>query len=60
MVAIRNLCARFFRDEDGATMAEYVFTVAFIALVMMNVSKFMGKTAANKMNTVSGNIANSK
>jgi len=60
MTAIRNLCARFLHDEDGATMAEYIFTVAFVALVMMNVSKWMGSTAANKMNTVSGNIATSK
>jgi len=50
----------FLREEDGATMVEYVLLVALIGVIAIGAMKFLGSTAGNKLNTVSGNIVNSQ
>jgi len=48
----------FAREEDGATMVEYVLLVALIGVVAITAIKYLGWTAANSLNRVSGNVSN--
>jgi Flp pilus assembly pilin Flp len=50
---------KFITDEDGATLVEYVLLVALIGVVAITAMRFLGGTAANKLNGVSDNVANS-
>jgi pilus assembly protein Flp/PilA len=50
----------FVRDEEGATLVEYVLLVALIGVVAITAMRFLGGTAANKLNTVGTNVANSQ
>jgi pilus assembly protein Flp/PilA len=59
IATIKSISSRFIREEDGATMVEYVLLVALIGVIAIGAMKFLGSSAANKMNTVSGNITNS-
>jgi len=59
IATIKSLTGRFIREEDGATMVEYVLLVALIGVIAIGAMKFLGSTAGNKLNTVSGNIVNS-
>jgi len=59
MINTNGLLSRFVREEDGATMVEYVLLVALIGVVAIVAMKFLGSTAANKLNRVSSNIVNS-
>lgn len=54
-----NLIRRFIREEEGATLVEYVLLVALIGVVAITAMRFLGGTAANKLNKVSTNIQNS-
>ena len=61
MVAtIKNIASRFVREEEGATLVEYVLLVALIGVVAITAMRFLGGTASNKLNTVAGNVANSQ
>jgi len=57
---MKSFIAKFVREEDGATMVEYVLLVALIGVIAIGAMKFLGSTAGNKLNTVSGNIVNSQ
>ncbi|MGO8671596.1 MAG: Flp family type IVb pilin [Capsulimonadaceae bacterium] len=57
---IKSLTARYIREEDGATMVEYVLLVALIGVIAIGAMKFLGSSAANKLNSVSGNVTNSQ
>jgi pilus assembly protein Flp/PilA len=60
MVAtIKSLTSRFVSEEDGATMVEYVLLVALIGVIAIGAMKFLGSSAANKLNVVSNNITTS-
>lgn len=60
MVAtFKNIAARFVSEEEGATLVEYVLLVALIGVVAITAMRFLGGTAANKLNNVAGNVANS-
>ena len=56
---MKELLGRFLRDEEGATLVEYVLLVALIGVVAITAMRFLGGTAANKLNKVGGNVANS-
>ncbi len=58
ITAIKSIGARYIREEDGATMVEYVLLVALIGVIAIGAMKFLGSTASNKLNNVSGNITN--
>ena len=59
MSTLKSLGGRFVREEDGATMVEYVLLVALIGVIAIVAMKFLGSTAGNKLNRVSSNIVNS-
>jgi len=60
MVAtIKNIAGQFVREEEGATLVEYVLLVALIGVVAITAMRFLGGTASNKLNGVSANITNS-
>jgi pilus assembly protein Flp/PilA len=60
MVAtFKNIAARFVREEEGATLVEYVLLVALIGVVAITAMRFLGGTAANKLNNVAANVQNS-
>ena len=43
--------ARFLRDDDGATLVEYVLLVALIAAVCVGAVTLLGTSANTKLNT---------
>lgn len=49
----------FIMDEDGATLVEYVLLVALIGVVAITAMRYLGGTAANKLNGVSDNVVTS-
>jgi len=60
ITAIKSLSSRYIREEDGATMVEYVLLVALIGVIAIGAMKFLGSSAGTKLNNVSGNITNSQ
>ena len=59
MQSIQSLMIRLLREEDGATMVEYVLLVALIGVIAISSMKFLGSSAGNKLNRVSSNITTS-
>jgi pilus assembly protein Flp/PilA len=43
--------ARFWRDEDGATLVEYVLLIALIAVVCVGAVALLGTNANTKLNS---------
>ena len=56
---LKSNLRHFLVDEEGATLVEYVLLVALIGVVAITAMRFLGGTASNKLNRVSGNVANS-
>jgi pilus assembly protein Flp/PilA len=59
MTALYNQGIKLLRDEEAATMVEYVLLVALIGVIAIGAMKFLGSTAGNKLNRVSTNISTS-
>ena len=60
MVAtIKNIAGRFVREEEGATLVEYVLLVALIGVVAITAMRFLGGTASNKLTGVGNTVQNS-
>ncbi|MEO7717860.1 MAG: Flp family type IVb pilin [Capsulimonas sp.] len=59
MQSIKNNVYKFVREEDGATMVEYVLLVALIGVIAIGAMKFLGSSAGNKLNKVAGNVTSS-
>ncbi|BDI32809.1 hypothetical protein CCAX7_48600 [Capsulimonas corticalis] len=56
---LKTVTSKFIREEDGATMVEYVLLVALIGVIAIGAMKFLGSSAGNKLNVVSGNVTSS-
>lgn len=48
--------ARFLRDEDGATLVEYVLLVALLALVCAGAIALLGTGANSKLNAAAASL----
>ena len=48
--------ARFLRDEDGATLVEYVLLVALLALVCAGAIALLGAGANSKLNSAAASL----
>lgn len=53
------LRARFASKEDGASMVEYAFLVALVAMVAIVAVKFLGGEVSTKFDTVGESFRNS-
>jgi pilus assembly protein Flp/PilA len=53
---IKNFANRIVRDEEGATLVEYVLLVALIAVVCIVAITAVGTRANLKMNNVAANL----
>jgi len=49
---IKSVASRFVREEEGATLVEYILLVALIAVICIVAMKFLGNTASNKFTNV--------
>jgi len=56
---LKTVTSKFIREEDGATMVEYVLLVALIGVIAIGAMKFLGSSAGNKLNTVATNVTSS-
>ncbi|BDI32810.1 hypothetical protein CCAX7_48610 [Capsulimonas corticalis] len=59
MQSTKQIALKFIREEDGATMVEYVLLVALIGVIAIGAMKFLGSSAGNKLNKVAGNVTSS-
>lgn len=48
--------ARFLRDEDGATLVEYVLLVALLALLCAGAIALLGTGASSKLNSAATSL----
>ena len=53
---LSSALARFGREEDGATLVEYVLLVALLAAVCAGTVTLLGANAAAKLNSASANL----
>ena len=53
---MKKLIARFYKDEDGATMVEYGLMLALIAVVCIVAVAAIGTNASTLFNGVAGSL----
>jgi pilus assembly protein Flp/PilA len=51
-----DLCRNWFKDEEGASLVEYVLMVALIAVVCIAAVTLLGQAAQQKFNTTANAI----
>jgi len=56
MSSIRPLVASWLRDEEGASLVEYILLVALIAVVSVAAITFLGTSAKGKFETTGKTI----
>ena len=52
-LAAARACRRFWRDEAGASLVEYVLLIALIAVVCVGAVTLLGTSTNNKLGTAS-------
>ena len=50
---LHSALARFLRDDDGATLVEYVLLVALLAAVCVGAVSLLGTSTSAKLNSAS-------
>lgn len=53
---MKNLVARFVKDESGATAIEYGLIAAGIALAIITIVNSLGTTLSGKFNAISASL----
>ena len=53
---IQNLFVELCRDEEGASLVEYILLVVLIGIAAIVGMTFLGKTANNRLNNVTAAI----
>ena len=53
---IQNLFVELCRDEEGASLVEYILLVVLIGIAAIVGMTFLGKTANNRLNNVTDAI----
>ena len=51
-----SLVARFLRDDDGATLVEYVLLVALIGVVCAGAVSLLGTSTNTKLNSAAASL----
>jgi pilus assembly protein Flp/PilA len=54
---MKNLIARFVKDESGATAIEYGLIAAGIAVAIITAVKLVGSNLTNTFNSVANNLS---
>ena len=54
--AVARSLSRFLRDEDGATLVEYVLLVALLAAVCVGAIAILGTNTNTKLNTAAASL----
>ncbi len=54
--SLHSALARFLRDDDGATLVEYVLLVAFLAAVCVGAVTLLGTTTNTKLNSAATSL----
>jgi Flp pilus assembly pilin Flp len=49
---IRNLLVDLYRDEEGASLVEYILLAVLIGVAAIAGMTFLGKTTNNRMNNI--------
>jgi len=52
MQTVRNAFLALYRDEEGATLVEYILLAVLIGVAAITGMTFLGKTTSNKMNNI--------
>lgn len=58
--AIGTLATAWWRDEEGASLVEYILMVALVAVVSVGAITFLGKVARDKFNVSATALQNAK
>lgn len=53
---IKSLTARFVREEEGATLVEYVLLVALIGVAAITAMSFLSSKASNTLNNAANKL----
>jgi pilus assembly protein Flp/PilA len=53
---MKNLFARFLKDESGATAIEYGLIAALISVAIIGAASSLGGSISNTFNKISGNM----
>jgi Flp pilus assembly pilin Flp len=56
--SIKHVLARFGRDEEGATIVEYVLIIAMIVIAAIGAMSWLGNSASGAIYGASDNITN--
>jgi pilus assembly protein Flp/PilA len=56
--SMKNLMARFIREDEGQDLIEYAFLAVFIALVVTAGLTLVGSAVNNKMSTIASSVTN--
>ena len=56
---MKNLMARFVREEEGQDLVEYLFLVGFIALLVIVGLKAFSTAVNTQFSTISGSVTGS-
>jgi len=54
---VKSAFARIIREEEGATLVEYVLLVALVGVLAIVALRLLGNTANNKLSTVGNTIS---
>ena len=52
MHRIHNAAVALYRDEEGATLVEYILLAVLVGVAAITGMTFLGKTTSNKMNNI--------
>ncbi|HZP80098.1 MAG TPA: Flp family type IVb pilin [Chthonomonadaceae bacterium] len=55
-LSLKSLVARFVREEEGATLVEYVLLVALIGVAAISAMSFLANKAQNTLNNAGNKL----
>ena len=56
LATVRTAVTRFMREDDGASLVEYVLLIALIAVVCIGAITLIGNNINDKLNTAATNL----
>jgi pilus assembly protein Flp/PilA len=56
MIKLRNISRKLFRDEEGASLAEYGLLLALIAVICIGAIALLGTTISSMFSTTANGV----